>query len=172
MDFQFSNSEYESSVVNTEDGRKSCTLCGMTFSTLSNAQRHFRNQHTNTERIPCNLCQRTFKNSHSHNEHLRINHGITQSMLKAQPLIAETTSWIYELSVFIIFGVFFYIKSLLNNHLYIYITTVFETTVTYSEIIKGIFPSETHEYVSLVHLFPSQHFLYTNFYSMKEIFSL
>ena len=92
MDFQFTNSEYESSVVNTEDGRKSCTLCGMTFSTLSNAQRHFRNQHTNTERIPCNLCQRTFKNSHSHNEHLRINHGITQSMLKAQPLIAETTS--------------------------------------------------------------------------------
>lgn len=92
MEFQFSNSEYESSVVNTEDGRKSCTLCGMTFSTLSNAQRHFRNQHTNTERIPCNLCQRTFKNSHSHNEHLRINHGITQSMLKAQPLIAETTS--------------------------------------------------------------------------------
>lgn len=91
-DFQFSNSEFEGSVVNIEDGRKSCTFCGMTFTTTSNAQRHFRNQHTNTERIPCNLCQRTFKNSHSHNEHLRINHGITQSMLKAQPLIAEATS--------------------------------------------------------------------------------
>ena len=66
----------------------------MIFSTQSNAKRHFRNQHTNTERIPCRLCQRTFKNTHSHNEHLRINHGVTQSMLKAQPLIKVDKSWI------------------------------------------------------------------------------
>merc|ERR1712186_281913 len=39
-------------IVNTHDGRKSCTMCGMIFSTQSNAKRHFRNQHTNTERIP------------------------------------------------------------------------------------------------------------------------
>ena len=77
-------------IVNTNDGRKSCTFCGMIFSTQSNAKRHFRNQHTNTERIPCRLCQRTFKNTHSHNEHLRINHGVTQSMLKAQPLVDKS----------------------------------------------------------------------------------
>ena len=71
-----------SNFENSKDGRKICTLCGMTFSSMANAQRHFRNQHTETERIPCKLCQRNFKNNHSYTEHLRISHGVTKSMLK------------------------------------------------------------------------------------------
>ena len=72
-----------SNFQNTKDGRKICTLCGMTFSTMANAQRHFRNQHTSTERIHCQIanCQKNFKNNHSYTEHLRISHGTSKSML-------------------------------------------------------------------------------------------
>ena len=72
-----------SNFENTKDGRKICTLCGMTFSTMANAQRHFRNQHTSTERIHCQIanCQKNFKNNHSYTEHLRISHGTSKSML-------------------------------------------------------------------------------------------
>ena len=72
-----------SNFENTKDGRKICTLCGMTFSTMANAQRHFRNQHTSTERIQCQIanCQKNFKNNHSYTEHLRISHGTSKSML-------------------------------------------------------------------------------------------
>ena len=78
--------EEEGLSYRTSDGRVSCLKCFQTFSSMNNAQRHYKSKHLMPEKVTCRFCQKTYKNVHSHNEHLRTSHGITQAMLKTRVL--------------------------------------------------------------------------------------
>ena len=74
----------EEGVAMGGDGRAHCLKCGMNFTLMGSAKRHYRTRHLYAESLSqsCSFCGGTFKNPASLNEHLRTKHSITQKMMK------------------------------------------------------------------------------------------
>ena len=82
--------EEEGGIAYTPHGsRVNCLKCLRSFSTMHNAERHYRSQHMVSERAPCKFCHRQFKNKYSLHEHLRTHHGLTQSMLRSARVVPK-----------------------------------------------------------------------------------
>ena len=74
--------ENEEDLVNLPGGRVMCKRCDKSYSTMTNASRHFRENHRWQAKSQCQFCKKFYKNERRRNEHLLTSHGISIKHLK------------------------------------------------------------------------------------------
>ena len=74
--------ENEEDLVTLPGGRVMCKRCDKSYSTMTNASRHFRENHRWQAKSQCQFCKKFYKNERRRNEHLLTSHGISIKHLK------------------------------------------------------------------------------------------
>ena len=75
------------------DQKAKCQICRKVFvskSSKANAQRHFRNVHSNMSAQPCIICKTLFKNKEKYQAHLKKDHKVSMKQVKEAKIIQIT----------------------------------------------------------------------------------